>query len=149
MSFYFANILGNAKLLLLIFISATGLVLSAVIHFSSLFHIYEPPRGLIILINIGGFVVVCAAWIISKNLHNKDNIKDFKNAMHSVCPRWMSIMTGLLIMYALAGLIFFFFRRYFAGSAPTNGFTGHWMALYSLAFSLLYLCRRLKKAHVS
>ena len=136
---------GGVKLILLIFISVIGLILSAVIHFSALFHIYYPPKELMILIKVGGFVVVYSAWIISKNLRDKGDIKDFKNALRNVCPRWLSIMTGLLIMYALAGLFFFLFRRYFAGSVPTNGFTGYWMSLYSLAFSLLYSCKRLKK----
>jgi len=134
-------------MLLLLVISAIGLVLSAVIHICAIFHIFDPPRELITLIHMGGFVVVYSAWIISKKLRGEYDIKDFKNAMRSVCPRWMAIMTGLLIMYALAGLIFFFFRRHFASPASINGFTGHWMVLYALAFTMLYSCRCLKKAH--
>ena len=136
---------GGVRLILLILISAIGLILSAVIHFSALFHIYNPPRELTILINVGGFLAVYSAWIISKNLHNEGDTKDIKNAIRGACPRWMSIMTGLLIIYAMGGLIFLFFKRYFAGSTPINSFTGHWMGLYSLAVSLLYSSRRLKK----
>jgi len=141
-------------LILLIIISVIGLVLSAVIHFCSLFRIYEPPRALMILINIGIMVVFYPACIISYKMRNRVNIKDFKKAMFDACPRWLSIMNGLLIMYALAGLIFFIFKKYFASSAVTKGqeimadgfrgFTGHWMALYSLAFAILYSCRHLK-----
>ena len=142
-------------MLLLIFISVTGLVLSTVIHFCSLFHIYESPRGLMILINIGIIFVFYPAWIISNRMRNKVNVKDFKKTLFDACPGWLSIMNGLLIMYALGGLIFFLFKRHFAGPDISNGqgvmaegfrgFTGHWMALYSLAFTLLYSCRRLKK----
>jgi hypothetical protein len=145
---------GDVKLLLLIFISITGLVLSAVIHFCSLFHIYEPPRELMILINIGIMVVLYPAYIISKKMRNEVNVKNFNKALFSACPRWLSIMNGFLIVYALVGLIFFIFKRYFAGLAVTNGqeimansfrgFSGHWMALYSLAFAILYSCKRLK-----
>jgi len=138
----------------LIIISVIGLVISAAIHFCSLFHIYEPPREIVILINIGIVVVFYPAYIISKKVRNEVNIKDFNKAIFDACPGWLSFMTGLLIMYALAGLIFFTFRRYFASSVGTDGqeiipsrfrgFTGYWMAPYSLAFMLLYSCRRLK-----
>jgi hypothetical protein len=145
---------GDFKLILLIVISVIGLVLSTVIHFCSLFHIYEPSRGLMILINIGIMVVFYPAYIISKKTRNELNVKDFNKAIFDACPGWLSIMTGLLIMYALGGLTFFILKRYFASSAVTNGqeiisngfrgFSGHWMALYSLAFALLYSCRCLK-----
>lgn len=144
-------------MILLIVISVIGLVLSAIIHFCSLFHIYEPPRELIILINIGIMVVFYPAYIISKKMRSELNVKDFNKAMFDACPGWLSIMTGLLIVYALAGLIFFIFKRYFASSAVTNGqeiiangfrgFSGYLMAFYSLVFALLYSCRRLKSTH--
>lgn len=57
-------------------------------------------------------------------------------------------MTVFLVIYALAGLIFFAFKRYSSGSiVDTNefyGFSGHWMAFYSLALTLLYSCKCLK-----
>ena len=109
-----------------------------------------------ILINIGFMVVFYPAYIISKKTRNEVNVKDFKKAISGACPGWLSIMTGFFIMYALGGLIFFICKRYFAISAVTNGqgivangfrgFSGHWMAFYSLAFALLYSCRRLKNA---
>jgi hypothetical protein len=125
-------------------ISAIGLILSAVIHICSIFHIFDAPRELIVLIHVGGVAVVYFAFIISKKVCSENNVTDFKNAMRSGCPQWMAIMTGLLVIYALAGLLFFLFRRYFVGSASINGFTGHWMALYALAFTMLYSCMRLK-----
>ena len=142
-------------MVLLIFISAMGLVFSAVVHFCSLFHIYEPPRALWMLIYIGIIVVFYPACIISKKTRNEPNVKDSKKALFDACPRWLSIMTGFLIMYALAGLIFFIFKRHFTSTVITDrqrvaangfrGFSGHSMALYSLALALLYSCRRLKK----
>jgi len=136
-------------LLLLIFISVTGLVLSTVIHFCSLFHIYEPPRELMILIDMGFIVVFYPACIVSNKMRNKANIKDFKNALFSACPKWLSIMNGFLIIYALGWLIFFIFKRHFDSSVVTNwqgimANSGYLMAFYSLVFALLYSCRRLK-----
>jgi len=102
-----------------------------------------------ILINMGFIIVFYPAYIISNKMRNKANIKDFKKAIFDACPGWLSIMTGLLIIYALGWLIFFIFKRYFASSAVTNGQgimanSGYLMAFYSLAFALLYSCRRLK-----
>lgn len=146
---------GDFKLILLIVISVIGLVISAVIHFCSLFHIYEPPREVMILIDMGFIVVFYPACIVSNKMRNKANIKDFKNAIFSACPKWLSIMTGLLIIYAMGGLIFVIYKRHFSSAVNANGqgiidnsfrgFSGHWMALYSLAFAILYSCRRLKK----
>ncbi|MCX5633367.1 MAG: hypothetical protein NTW93_06825 [Phycisphaerae bacterium] len=142
-------ILGDIGLLLLIFISAAGVALSFVIHLCSLFNIYSPSKEVITLIYIGILVVIYPACIISYKMRSGISTTDFKNTMLGVCPRWMSVMTGFFIMYAFAGFIFFISRKYFTSSAIASnnfrGFSGHWMALYSLALILLYSCRRLKK----
>lgn len=136
----------------LVFISIIGLALSAFVHFCMVFHIFDPPRELLMLIKIGILVVMYPAFIISRDLRNKGNIKNFKNAVLSVCPQWMLILTGILIAYALGGLFFFIFKRYGLGHIndqgimvnSTQGFSGHWMAFYSLSLTLLYSCTRLK-----
>ncbi len=142
-------------MILLIVISVIGLVLSAVIHFCSLFHIYEPPRKVMILIDIGAMVVLYMAYTISRKTRGELNVKDFRKTISGVCPGWLSIMTGLLIIYAMGGLIFVIYKRHFSSAVNANGqgiiensfrgFSGYWMALYSLAFAILYSCRRLKK----
>ena len=141
-------------MLLLMILSISGLIFSAVVHFSMIFNIYNPPRKLIVLIYIGHIAVIYPALIISKKIRDKANIKDFKKAIVNACPNWMSVMTGVFIAYTLAGLIFFAFKRHLSGTVVTNedmivdnsfrGFSGHWMALYSLAFTILYSCRNLK-----
>jgi hypothetical protein len=137
-------------MLLLIFISSMGLVLSAVIHFSSLFHIYEAPSWLIMLMNTSMIIVFYPVYIISKKTVDEGNIKDFKKAASGVCPDWLLVTNGFIIMYALGWLIFFIFKRYFYESVITNWQrimtnSGFWIAYYSLVFALLYSCRRLKK----
>lgn len=141
-------------MLLLIFISAAGLVLSAAVHFCSLFHIYEPPRGLMMLIYIGAIATIYSAIIISRKTRNEIDVEDYKKAIFFACPKWLSMMNGFFIMYVLGGLIFLVFKRYFVGSSVANeqgipangfrGFSGHWMVFYSLALALLCSCRRLK-----
>ena len=132
-------------MLLLIFISVTGFVLSTVIHFCWLFHIYEPPRELTIFIWMGVMVVIYPALIISKKTRGELTEKDFRKAISGVCPRWLLIMNRLVIMYALGWLIFCIYKKYFADSSDFRGFTGHWMLFYSISFKLLYCCKRLKK----
>jgi len=154
-SFGIVDIVGDAKLLLLIFISVIGLVLSAAIHLCTNLHIYNVPRGVMTFICLGSAIVMYPAIIISKKMCDEAGGKEFRKTIFEACPKWMSTLTGILIVYALGGLAFFIFKRYFTGAMVTNekevvggsfqGFAGHFMALYALAFSILYSCRSLKK----
>lgn len=138
-------------LILLLIISAFGLLLTTILHIGSLFNIIELPQKLIMIINIGLIVVVYPTFFISSKIRNECKIQDFTKAIKDVCPRWLHTMTGLLIMYFLIGLIYSLLKRYYAGPVPLDGnrsinfhFSG-WMAIYSLAFTILYSCRILKK----
>ena len=53
-------------MLLLIIISLAGLFFSALIHILVLLHVYDPPRELVILINLGGAFVIYMAIFITK-----------------------------------------------------------------------------------
>ena len=142
-------------MLLLIIISVEGLVLSAVFHFCSLFHIYEPPRELTILIWIGAMVVIYPAIVIAKKTRREVNVKDYKKAVLGACPGWLLTINGLIIMYVIGYLIFLIFKKYVGSPAIdsgqgvmtniSHGFAGHWMGIYSLAFAMLYTCKRLKE----
>jgi len=137
---------------LLIVISIAGFVLSTLLHLFMLFHIYNPPRELIIFTNIGAAFVIYAAIFISKRVCDQANVKDFKKALYNTCPKWISALTGFLIMYAFAGLLFLIFKKYFGSPISASnedsiggnfrGFSGHWMALYALAFSIVYSCKK-------
>ena len=145
------------KLLLLIYISFTGLVLSAVLHFCSLFHIYEPPRELTILIWIGAVVVFYSSFVIGNKIRKEVNVKDYTKAVLGACPKWLSTMNGLVIMYVVGYLIFLIVMKYAGSSAVdggqgitakvSHGFAGHWMAFYSIAFMTLYSSKRIKETH--
>ena len=141
-------------MVVLIFISAIGLVLSFVIHFCSLFHVYNPPRVLAMVLYMGAILVIYPACIVSKKMRCEFGKNGFKKAVQSVCPRWMIAMTGFLLMYAIVSFIFFYVKGSSTG-LDTNGggttgrdlmgFTGHGMSLYSLVFSIFYSFRCLKK----
>jgi hypothetical protein len=133
----------------LIIVAVVGLMISAVVHFCSLFHIYNPSRELMILINAGIIVTIWPAILIAKKMRDAIDMADPKELLFKTCPRWLTAMTGFLLMYAFVGLIYFMFKRYSYNSGIAangfRGFTGHWMALYSLALAILYSCERLKK----
>ena len=133
-------------MLLLIFISFIGFVLSAVIHLCSLFRIYESPREIKILIQIGIIAVFYPSWFISEKMRKEENITDYKKAILGVCPKWMLILNSFLLVYAFAGLLYSLFIKQIIGAANKDfrGFSGHWMALYFLTFTILYCCKRLR-----
>ena len=150
--------MGDVKLQLLIIISVAGMVLSAVFHFSSVFNIYQPPRELTILIWIGALVVICPAIVIEKKTRKGVNVKDYKKAVLGVCPGWLLTVNGLIILYVIGYIIFLIFEKYFGSpdvdngqgviTNLTHGFAGHWIGVYSLAFLMLYTCKRLKEIHI-
>jgi len=142
-------------MLALMVISIVGLILSALIDFCTILHIYNVPRGIMTVISLGSAVVMYSAIIISKKMCDEAGGQEFRKTIFEACPKWTSTLTGILIVYALGGLAFFIFKRYFTGATVTTekeavggnfqGFAGHFMALYALAFSILYSCRSLKR----
>jgi len=134
-------------LLLLMFISVIGLALSVIVHLCSLFRICEPSRGLMILISVGIVIVLYPALIIRRTIRKELSIENFNEAMFDACPKWLVIINGSFIIYALGGLIFLVFKKHFTNSTANDfrAFSGHWMVFYSLPFTILYCCRRLKK----
>lgn len=135
-------------MIMAIIISSIGFIISSVLHLLMLFKIYIPPNEFMLIINIGAGFSVYAAIVISKKICDHANIRDFRKVMLSISPVF-SGLTGLLIMYAFAGLMYFLFKRCIANSEFVNsengtrtGFTGHWMALYALAFTIVYSCKK-------
>jgi hypothetical protein len=134
----------------LLIITAAGFVLSALVHVLMLLNIYQPSRGEMILLSVGGGIMIYIAIFIKKHTRGRSLLEDFNKEMFKACPRWMRVSTGLLIMYALVGLGFFALKRYLHGGegaaeTGTGDFTGYWMALYALAFSIIYPCMRMRK----
>ncbi len=137
-------------MLFLLVISAAGFVLSALVHVLSLLNIYQPTRGETIFLTVGGGVLIYIAIFIKKQTRGQSRMEDFNKEMFTACPKWMKAFTGFLIMYTLAGLGFFVLKRYLHGGegaaeTGTGGFTGYWMMLYALAFSIIYPCMRMRK----
>ena len=142
-------------MVLLIIVSVAGLVVSAGLHICVIFHIYYPPRELMMLIQMGSFALVYSAMYVSKKTRGLAERKEFNDKMFKACPGWLLTMTGVLIIYALAGFVFFVFKRYSAEATVTNNeeaignrfqlFTVSLMVLYSVALSIFYSCRSLQR----
>lgn len=85
---------------------------------------------------------------ITKRKCNMPDIKDFKKAYISACPKWLMLSTGAVVIYTFAGLISLVYGKYFGVSISTNNvdhiaenynsFSGYLMAFYALPFSILY-----------
>lgn len=137
-------------MLYLLMITAAGFVLSALVHVLMLLNIYQPSREEMIFLSVGGGIMIYIAIFIKKHTQGGSRIEDFNKELFTACPRWMKATTGFLIMYALAGLCFFALKKYLPGregaaETAARGFTGYWMSLYALAFSIIYPCMRMRK----
>lgn len=132
-------------MLLLMFISFIGFLLSFVIHLCSLLKIYQPPKEITLPLSIGIIAVFYPAWFISNKIRKDYDKKEYKKAIFSVCPNWIMILNGVLIAYALVFSVYALIKH-FRGSVNRDyrGFSSYLMAFYFLAFAISYCCRRLK-----
>ncbi len=142
---------------LLIVISVIGFIISALLHIFAIFHVYRPPKALITTLNVGAAFLIYISIIISRRIRDRRNMEEFRKELFAVCPRWLSALTGFLIMYALGGLVFIILKKHFGNPPIDNkegvigggiqGFLGHLMSLYAVAFSIIYCCGKIRKNH--
>ncbi|MEN6309555.1 MAG: hypothetical protein ABFD91_17545 [Anaerohalosphaeraceae bacterium] len=139
-------------MIFLLVFSAVGFVLSTLLHSLLLLDIFTPPQELNILINVCGAFAVYMAIFISKRTSSKTKLGESNKTIFRLCPPWIASLTGFLIIYAFASFLFLLFKKYYGGSIAIDGkdnsnqpihiFSGHWMALYALAFSIVYSCKK-------
>ena len=127
-------------------LSAIGLVLSLIVHASSLLGLPSPLGELSWSLHIGVFVVWIPAIWVSQTLVKGFDQKDFWKATLRGGPKWMKWMTYAFGYYAMANFAYFFWQTSgnefpSEGGTPNEiyrGFSGHWMAFYSAALAILY-----------
>ena len=126
-------------------LAGIGLVLSLAVHVASLAGI-ALFGGYAFALHAGIFVVWIPTVIIAQR-HTRDfKQKDFWKAALRGCPSWMKWLTYGFFAYAIVNFAYFFITTAVAGSkhsgppnaATLRGFSGHWMAFYSAAMSILY-----------
>ncbi len=131
-----------------VILAAIGLVLSLIVHVSSLVGMPSPLGETAWVLHIGIFVVWFPAVIASQSLVKDFKQKDFWKAALRACPRWMKYMTCFFFVYAFINFLLFMILDLGGEgtdssddgtpSSVLRGFSGHWMAFYSAAMALLY-----------
>lgn len=131
-------------------LAAIGLVLSLVVHVAALLGMSFLGEKAFVL-HVGIFVVWFPTVIVAQKITRDYKQKDFWKAALRGCPQWMKWLTIGFFAYA-----FINFAYFFAVTAASNtpksgppdattlrGFSGHWMAFYSAAMSVLYSSTRI------
>lgn len=129
-------------------LAGLGLVLSLAVHAASFAGI-ALFGGRAFALHVGIFVVWIPTVVIAQRNTREFKRKDFWKAALRGCPSWMKGLTYGSFAYAIVNFAYFFLTT--AGgpkhSSPPDaailrGFSGHWMAFYSAAMSVLYSSTR-------
>jgi hypothetical protein len=132
-----------------IVLAAVGLILSVICHGCALLGLPQPLGGAAWGLHIGIFVVSLPAVLVSTRLVRDFKQNDFWKAALRGCPNWMRWMAYGFFIYALINFITFIIAMFAvppgqqAPNAPATalgfrGFSGHWMAFYSMAIAIMY-----------
>jgi hypothetical protein len=126
-------------------LAAVGFVLSMSAHLLAVFGIAIPGGGWVWGLHVGIFVVFLPAVVVSSQASRFGNRRDFWKLALAGCPPWMRYALYGLFAYAVINFVFFATnasQHAAPGStAPPSvirGFSGHWMAFYAAAFTILY-----------
>jgi nitrate/nitrite transporter NarK len=139
----------------MLILTVSGFVVSMVLHILSITQLYEPTKAVSFIVTVVGFLLVYVAVFISKRKCSQANPDTFRQELFNMCPKWISTGVGIFVLYAIVGLVYYAIHRYSGRSlsppekAGIRGFTGHWMALYAVAFLILYSCKKYIKSNKS
>lgn len=133
-------------------LSAFGLLLSLWVHLNAVSGRQVLPGGFMAL-HAGIFVVWFPAVFAAQRLANQ---KPFSwEAVLRGAPAWMRYMAYAFCAYAMINFLFFFMAQAsnrgsgIQISATTwRGFSGHWMAFYSMALAILFSAARIQDTRV-
>jgi hypothetical protein len=135
----------NYLIMPFILLSGIGLFLSLLVHLCSLLGLQIPFHEYAWNLHFGIFIVWIPTVIVAQKLSKDVPRKDFWRAALRGCPTWMKGMTYLFFGYAFINFAVFIFSKKTgsgndlgASSVEFRGFSGHWMAFYSAALSVLF-----------
>ena len=125
-------------------LAGVGLLLSLVVHAASLAGIAVFGSAAFAL--HAGVFVVWIPTVITAHRNARDfKHRDFWKAALRGCPSWMKWLTYGLFVYAVVNFTYFLIttvsiakRSILPEVAVLRGFSGHWMAFYAAAMSVLY-----------
>jgi len=133
---------GNTGLKVCVALSVLGLVTSLSVHVGALMGRRVAPEALFAILHIGIFVVWIPTLVVAKTRVGFLRGQDFWKLVLKDSPQWMRFMAFSFFAYAIVNFAFVF-------NAPTDsgqdtpisfwrGFSGLWMAGYSVALAVLY-----------
>jgi hypothetical protein len=139
----------NAARLTFAALAGIGLALSVAVHAASLAGI-ALFGDLAFALHAAIFVVWIPTIGFARFQTRDFKRKDFWKAAMLGCPPWMKRLTSGFFAYAVLNFAYFFITTAAAGAkhsgpadaATLRGFSGHWMAFYSAAMSILYSSSR-------
>ena len=131
-------------LIIFVGLAAIGLVLSFLSHVAALAGMPGPLGDYSWLLHMGIFIVFIPTILVANDLAKGADKKDYWKVTLRNCPPWMRFMVYAFFFYALVNFFYFMLtapKHPGAGSRPpaiVRGFSGHWMAFYSVAMGVLY-----------
>jgi hypothetical protein len=131
-------------------LAAVGLALSVLSHLATFFGKQGPLGDYAFVLHVGVFVVWLPTVFASSGLTSGFQRKDFWKASLRGCPPWMRYMVYGFLGYAVLNFVIFMANAPPKGgsgpmpAAVVRGFSGHWMAFYSVAMATLYSAAHVK-----
>jgi hypothetical protein len=129
-------------------LSVIGLVLSLIVHIDAPLGLPQPLGPAAWGLHIGIFVVCVPGMIVASRIVGDDPKR--KDAARRACPGWMRWLTYGFLGYAVIDFLLFMAVSPPRGAVDRaemlRGFSGSWMAFYSLAASSLYATIVLSKS---
>lgn len=139
----------NDVILMFIQLSTVGLLFSCVVHLLGLMG-RKPPFGYFpFILQLGAFLSGVAAALALFLLYTSQGESFWRDAFRA-CPKTLKWVTGVLAGYAVFNFIVFVnLLGTIGGKQPDEitaivfrGFSGEWMAFYSVALLVFYSARR-------
>ncbi|MFH0824599.1 MAG: hypothetical protein V2B18_17735 [Pseudomonadota bacterium] len=125
-------------------LSAVGFAASAIAHTAALAGLPQPLGRLTWCLHGGVFVVWVPMILVSRKLSKKAGQTVFWKTALRACPPWMFGLTIMTFVYAIINMALYIILTDGRGSRlgdesmDIRGFSGHWMAFYAAALSVLY-----------
>jgi hypothetical protein len=133
-------------------IAALGLILSILSHLAALLGKRGPLGDYAWLLHVGIFVVWIPTVLVAQRLGSGLRRQDFVKVALRRCPGWTWYSVFGFFGYAVLNFILFAAhappKGGFSAMTPTvlRGFSGHWMAFYSVAAAVLFSAARMTEA---
>src|SRR5579871_3429990 len=125
-------------------LAAAGFVLSLASHVAAFQDKLGPLDEYVWTLHFGALLVCIPAAFAARRLTRGAARNGRWRSALRACPTWMKYGLLITIAYAIVNFAIFFFTPPKAestgGMSPqaVRGFSGHWMALYWIALTLLY-----------